>query len=389
MTNDTNTLNGALTELGETMADNLVAMGVADADASDGLTTLAQKILDVEPSIHGLDLNISVTLSGSPSTIITGQSVVLTSKLTASYDDETLVNVDLSGVLTGANILFKEGNTIIGTGITDTNGTATATINTLSIGTHSIKAVFAGTDNFDGAESTPISIVVTAPEPAHFSLVKTAGKDILSYADRSSGDEYCTVTATVTDANNQPCEGETVDFSIAGSTVKSDETDSNGQVSYTYQTQGVGDVTIESECNLLQETYVLEDLLLYRSSVTNNDTFDVALPNHFQITQTVTKNSSSSSYCYGLLTNYQYGVLREKGSLSVRIGTNNPFADNNTTIIQLNTPTVMTYEFDNGLHKCSANNTTVSGTNTQYSIGSFTGMTITQYTVTDLKIKPL
>lgn len=35
-------------ELGETMADNLVSKGVSDADASDGLTTLAEKILDIE-----------------------------------------------------------------------------------------------------------------------------------------------------------------------------------------------------------------------------------------------------------------------------------------------------------------------------------------------------
>lgn len=48
--NDTTTLNGALTELGETIADNLTTMGVTDVDANDGLTTLARKILDIEQS---------------------------------------------------------------------------------------------------------------------------------------------------------------------------------------------------------------------------------------------------------------------------------------------------------------------------------------------------
>lgn len=43
MTNDITTLNGALAELGELIASNLVLMGVTDADASDGLTTLSQK----------------------------------------------------------------------------------------------------------------------------------------------------------------------------------------------------------------------------------------------------------------------------------------------------------------------------------------------------------
>ena len=43
MTNDTNTLNGALMELGETLANNLNNKGII-ANASEGLTTLANKI---------------------------------------------------------------------------------------------------------------------------------------------------------------------------------------------------------------------------------------------------------------------------------------------------------------------------------------------------------
>ena len=46
MVNDTTTLNGALSELGETMATNITTKGVS-ASASDGLTTLANKILQI------------------------------------------------------------------------------------------------------------------------------------------------------------------------------------------------------------------------------------------------------------------------------------------------------------------------------------------------------
>lgn len=49
MVNDINTLNGSLQELGETLAENLVEKGV-NASASDGLTTLANKILLLSPS---------------------------------------------------------------------------------------------------------------------------------------------------------------------------------------------------------------------------------------------------------------------------------------------------------------------------------------------------
>ena len=163
MTNDINTLNGSLSELGETMADNLVSMGVVDASASDGLTTLAGRILDIEPSIGGLDLDTAVTISSSESSISLGSSIVLTSKLTASYDDETIVDVDLSGVLQNATLLFKNGNTTIGTAVTDVNGVATFTYTPPAIGTLSLKAIFAGTDNFNNCESSFINVTVVAP----------------------------------------------------------------------------------------------------------------------------------------------------------------------------------------------------------------------------------
>ena len=47
MVNDTTTLNGALSQLGETMAANLTTQGVSSS-ANEGLTTLAGKILDIE-----------------------------------------------------------------------------------------------------------------------------------------------------------------------------------------------------------------------------------------------------------------------------------------------------------------------------------------------------
>jgi len=55
MPNDTTTLNGALQELGETLASNLEAKGVS-ASASDGLTTLANAILDIEQGSGGQEI---------------------------------------------------------------------------------------------------------------------------------------------------------------------------------------------------------------------------------------------------------------------------------------------------------------------------------------------
>ena len=48
MVNDTTTLNGALMELGELMAENLTTQGLIGVSASDGLTTLANDILLIQ-----------------------------------------------------------------------------------------------------------------------------------------------------------------------------------------------------------------------------------------------------------------------------------------------------------------------------------------------------
>ena len=65
MTNDTTTLDGALQELGELMATNLTTQGVT-ASASDGLTTLANKILDIQGGGGVPCYNVSFTDKSLP-----------------------------------------------------------------------------------------------------------------------------------------------------------------------------------------------------------------------------------------------------------------------------------------------------------------------------------
>lgn len=65
--NDTSTLNGALAELGEKITSNLNDKGI-NANASDGLTTLANKIVDIKPNLKsnkefiqiGEEINLSL-----------------------------------------------------------------------------------------------------------------------------------------------------------------------------------------------------------------------------------------------------------------------------------------------------------------------------------------
>ena len=269
-----NTLNGALMELGETMARNLEAMGVTDANPNDGLTTLAGRILNVEPSIKGLNLDTSLVITTTQEIIGLGESIILTSTLRASYDDTTVVDVDLSGVLTGATVKFYNGTTLLGTSITDLNGIATYTYTPSQLGNFTFHTVFEGTENFTNCNSSNVNItVINAPT----SLVLQADKSILSHYDNDN----CVLTATLYDNNNTPMEGLDVVFKNGDIVLATITTDSGGVAGYTYNSQGVGDVTITAECMNLTETYTLEDCNYYSETGTTliqNDSTDTSYP---------------------------------------------------------------------------------------------------------------
>ena len=111
MTNDTNTLNGALMELGETMADNLVAKGVT-ASASDGLTTLAGKILDIQTGGSCYHIEFS-----EASYTAVGGSATLEIYLQENYAPKSGATVTVTG---------SDGS--LYNGITNTNGLSSISV---------------------------------------------------------------------------------------------------------------------------------------------------------------------------------------------------------------------------------------------------------------------
>lgn len=110
MVNDTSTLNGALQELGETMASNLQAKGVT-ASASDGLTTLAGKILTI-PAGSCYHIEFS-----EDSYTAVGGSATLEIYLQENYAPKS-----------GATVTVTGSDSSLYTGITDNSGVATVTV---------------------------------------------------------------------------------------------------------------------------------------------------------------------------------------------------------------------------------------------------------------------
>ena len=215
MTNpDTSTLNGALEQLGITMADNLVTMGVSDADPSDGLTTLAGKILDITPG--------------------------------------------------------------------------------------------------------------PGPTPTPSSILLTADKSILSYADSESA----TLSATVLDSSDNPLEGVTVTFYNGSTSMGTADTNSSGIASKTYSSAGVGDVSFTAEVgSLSSETYIIEDCWYYNSQTyqstgTSSQTLNKTIPSNCTISfeSYVPSSTGCNSYiALGTDTNHRLGIGVVNGGAKYRL----------------------------------------------------------------------
>ena len=102
----------------------------------------------------------------------------------------------------------------------------------------------------------------------------TSDNDILSYTDGDSA----TLTATVLEGGSG-VSGETVNFYkyVDGTNdvlLGSDVTDANGEATYTYSSQGVGDIQVYAKVRtLVSKTYSLEDCIFYDSLTTDKSLF--------------------------------------------------------------------------------------------------------------------
>lgn len=125
MTNDTNTLNGALRELGETMAANLTTQGVPST-YDEGLTTLAGKILDITPGPGPTPTPASIDLTGTKSILSYADSESCT--LTATVLDSS------DNPVSGATVELYKAGTLWDTLTTDSSGECSKTYSSAGIG---------------------------------------------------------------------------------------------------------------------------------------------------------------------------------------------------------------------------------------------------------------
>lgn len=102
-----------------------------------------------EVSVSVEMLSLTVVLTSSAINVQLGTPITLTGSVTCE-------NVAVSGV----EVVFKDGDGVLGTGTTAGDGVASLTVAGLGTGTHSLSAVVLATDDFDGSVSSGVSVVV-------------------------------------------------------------------------------------------------------------------------------------------------------------------------------------------------------------------------------------
>lgn len=158
MTNDTTTIAGALQECIDHLENNLSSMGVdATYSSTDGVIGLIDEITNIAPSVGGLELTTSIDITKDKETVGSGENLTLFATVNGDYDDTSQTNIDLKGYLQGATVTFKEGNTVLGTAITNNNGIATYIINNITAGNHTYTALFNG----DGTDYNSATETIT------------------------------------------------------------------------------------------------------------------------------------------------------------------------------------------------------------------------------------
>lgn len=205
------------------IAQNLNTVGVSRAKSTDGLTTLANYILEAQSKTN---------------TILT-----INTPLHLVYTDDFLI----TGVLTDNNgnllpnqqIKLKVGSTVVETQTTDTNGTVEFTHTPVRMGNHTFQLVYDGDSNYESALSTIVS-KDAEKETTVLNISIPAGS--LNVYD----DGYFQVSGSLLSDDGERISGKTITVSDGTNNIGSFTTDSNGAFSGSCNIDVAGsyDVTI-------------------------------------------------------------------------------------------------------------------------------------------------
>ena len=264
----TKDLTGTLDDLGELIVTNLNSKGISGISKSDGLTTLIGNILDITGSVEGIDLVTSVSCLSSSNVVDMLEEFTISGVLKGDYDD---TGSDLRGFIKGGTVEIYNGETLLGSCVTDSNGEYSFDYTPLTDDDLTIKAVYNGSTYFDDCESSTVSVTVNPITV----LSLSTDKEILSYYD----EDTATISVSLIDGSMGLTD--TVDYVIKdsnNSTVSSGSvnvTNGTGSISYSSIHSGEISVTatydnnITDTINLLDAKYYASNTRIHNEAISN------------------------------------------------------------------------------------------------------------------------
>ena len=179
----------------------------------------------------------------------------------------------------------------------------------------------------DGLTTLANKILQVGPTPIGYNLELTSDKNILSFYDH----EYCVLTATLLDSNGNGVSGEEIVFKANGGLLGTVITGDNGVATVSYNSQGVGDVTITAECMNLVQTYSLEDCIIanvnasYTGTSTNDTVYSLGYDEiadlssiDFEMEWTFRQTARGCDVCLGASS--EFSVTPIKSNYRVLLG---------------------------------------------------------------------
>ena len=243
------------------------------------------------------------------------------------YPSLTLLGtLDYSGIVTGEMIEeFYIGELESSHSALITNN---KTVSSLYIHNKEVQSIITSDNVVLYEKENSVTPVVSEP----YSISLSASKYILSEHDTDT----CVLSATVTDENNNACSNQTVTFKSDNTILGTAITDNNGVTTYTYNSQGIGDVCIGAETNNLSSNSILiEDCMYFKEeevsyvstytdgrdhSIRFDDNLSLVLTDDFEFSMDCKANMngarlqlSSISGASSSTSNYGFGFNRDGG----------------------------------------------------------------------------
>lgn len=270
---------------------------------------------------------------------------------------------------------------------TNENGEFTGTVTGLTAGQKVITATFEGDDEYNRSTTNKH---ITIIEPT-IELSLTTPTEIIEVGSTS------VITATLT-KNSLPYVNQEITYEIKhGSTLidrGSDFTNNAGQITISYTGTGVGDVDIiASFGSSMEETFVIEDCLVYRETLSSTIT-DLTLPAKYKLEFDI-PNLSNGTYA-SIGTDSTHRIITGQFS-NQNLSLNGVWIYNgSSTATQNNCPTTptqnahYTFTYENGAYTMSNGGSNISGTiPTGINMQKLLSSTYTPSAVRNYKIKAL